>query len=292
MNYGTSDDQRAPDGARCNEHPDRPARYTCPRCGCYACAPCWHQTASLCNACVGRDPLQAAQPPPFENRSLSLPGRVLSTLRAALYPRISASSFARSRIQAAARFFLITALPMSALSGVIPHTRTLLFGPGLQVELIGRPGQMEIASDVALAMLVQLVFDAITLLALALPYVTLTRSYGRPGATNAAVAMLFYRAWLIPAASLLSFAMFWVMPAITLSIALTLVVSSLAMVLLVYAMWSTARLTGGIGRPLSIVVVGVPWVLAIVVSMVLTPALIALFGLTQPGGPGGPGGPV
>jgi hypothetical protein len=224
----------------------------------------------------------ATGPPPFEDERLSLARRLLATMKAALFPRMSAPSFALSRVERALPFFLMTVLPASALAGVIPFTKTLLFGPGLQVERVGNPGDMEVMVDVARAMAVQLGLDGAVLVALALPYVTLSRSYGRPGAESPASCMLLYRAWLLPAASLAAYTVYWVTPSPGLANTLSLFVYVPALVLLAYAMWFTARHAGGIEWHLSLAVCGVPWVLAIVVSGMVGPALVSWLGLTPP----------
>jgi len=280
--------RRAPEGARCLRHPDRPARYACPGCGSLVCASCWQETQSLCDVCAqqgapgteGAPPVTG--PPPFEDERLPLARRMLATMKAAFFPRQSAPSFALSRFERALPFFLMTVLPTSALAGLIPFTKTLLFNPGLQVEQVGNPGDMEVVVDVARAMLVQLALDGAVLIALALPYVTLSRSYGRPGADSHASCMLLYRAWLLPAASLAAYAAYWVAPTLNLAHALSLVAYVPALLLLAYAMWFTARQAGGIEWHLSLAVCGVPWVLAIVVSGMVGPALVAWIGLTPP----------
>ena len=236
----------------------------------------------MCDACVQRAS-EAVEPPPFEDARLPPARRFFATLKAAFFPRASAPSFARARPDYALLFLLLTVLPASALAGVIPFTKTLLFGPGLDLRLVGEPGRAEVVFDVARAMLVQLALDFTTLLALGLPFVTLARSYGRPGAMGAAGCMFLYRAWLLPAASLSAYAVFWVTPSPELASVLSLTVYAPAMILLVYAMWFTARRAGEIEWTMALAVCGVPWVLAILVSGVVGPTLISIFGVTPDG---------
>ncbi len=279
---------RAPDGAACSRHPDRPARWVCPRCGALGCASCWQQGRSVCDACAeqqgsdGEDESFPAIAPPFEDERLALGPRLLGTLKDAFYPRASAPGFALSRVERAIPFFLMTALPLGALAGVIPFTKTLLFGPGAQVERVGDPSDMEVILDVARAMAAHLALDGVVLLALALPYLTLSRSYGRPGAANAAASMLLYRAWLLPTASLATYMVIWLVPSADLARILTVLVYLPCLVLLVYAMWFTARHASGIPWHLSLAVCAVPWVLAAVVSGIAAPALSAWLDLPTP----------
>jgi hypothetical protein len=207
-------------------------------------------------------------------------------MAAAFRPGSTASSFARCRIDPAVRFALITALPLSALAGVIPHTQTLLFGPALDLQFIGQPTDAQIAVDILRAMLVQLILDTTVLLALGLPFVSLVRSYGGPEGDRAALATLLYRAWLIPGGALVNYLALWVLPESEFTFGLFLMVLIVFQVLLVYAMWSTSRTVCEISAPLSVVIVSVSCVLAIVVLMVVGPVVVKLFGLAQPGVPG------
>jgi hypothetical protein len=277
-------DLKAPEGARCSAHPDRPAGHVCSRCGSYACGECWHADIEICSACLGRDPrLQHRRPPHFENESLPLLPRLLFTMRDAFRPYATALSFLKARVGHAVRFAIITAVPLSALAGIIPHTQTLLFKPGLEVESIHKPGSPDPVTDIAIAMLVQLLFDAATLLSLGLPFVTLTRSYASKGGTDPALSVILYRAWLLPAASLLSYLLFWVSPEPSIAAVMMLVLSTGAFVLFTFALWANARQVSEISTGLSLVVLGVSWMVAIMVSMVVGPALSEAFGLPDPG---------
>src|ERR1700753_3302047 len=114
-------DHTAPEGAVCAEHHDRPASFTCPRCGNYACMFCWHAVAERCDSCLKRDPAAAAPPLPWETREGSLLTRFFGTLVSALHPVHSAPAFARPGLRRALGFFALSAVPLAALAGVIPN---------------------------------------------------------------------------------------------------------------------------------------------------------------------------
>jgi hypothetical protein len=257
-------DHDAPAGAQCAQHPEREARFTCPRCGSYACASCWQASAARCVQCVSRDPTEAVPPIPWERSGQPLVARYLATLASALRPASSAASFARDDVRAASRFLLLSALPLSLLAGVIPYTRTLLFEGNFVVRVLGHPSAAEIAIDVVRAALCAAVLTGVQLAALLFPYASLVRAYAQPQRRNAAVRVLFYRIWLLPATMLLFYFAVWALPppALTTLQPLGLIGS----VLLMWAMTSTARLACGLGAGTSIVVVLVPVLLLMLVS--------------------------
>lgn len=261
-------DPRAPEGANCAEHPGRPALFTCPRCGSYACVVCFHTAVDRCQRCLARDPTEAAPPLPWERREEPLFRRFARTLGSAFAPVRTAPAFAHAGVRAPLRFMLLSVVPLALLAGVIPHTRTLLFEGGFKVRVIGTPmpGQLEIALDVARAMGLQLLLTAVECLCVALPFVSLCRAYA-PQRTHAAVRSMYYRLWLLPAFSLLFFLVPLALPAPIEGVqpfwasmfALTaFAFSALLRVLLFVTMNSTARLACGLGPWLSIVVVLVP----------------------------------
>ena len=65
-----SGSSRAPEGAQCEQHPERAAPFTCPRCGSYACVACWHPAVERCTRCLLRDPTDAAPPIAWEAQGL------------------------------------------------------------------------------------------------------------------------------------------------------------------------------------------------------------------------------
>ena len=256
-------DHTAPDGAVCAEHRERPAAFTCPRCGNYACIFCWHTSAERCDACLKRDPAAAAPPLPWETREGSWLTRFVGTLVSALHPIHSAPAFARPGLRPALIFFVLSAVPLAALAGVIPNTKTLMFGSAFKVTVLGHASQSDIALDVALAMLLQLASFGLDFVALALPFTSLVRAYAPEAQRPAAIRVLLYRSWLAPAATLLFFLGVWMLPGPTPEeptrlITLLLLVQFVLNALLLISMRATARLACGIGALLSFVVVAVP----------------------------------
>lgn len=289
------ENKRPPDGAICAEHPDRPAHYVCPRCGTFACVACFHPGVSRCDRCVRRDPADAAPPLGWERTDVPLLARLLGTLGSAFSPVRTAPAFARGEVAQARSFALLTALPLAALAGVIPHTRTLLFRGDFAVEVLGKASSSQIALDVAQAALLQVGSTLVSFACLFLPFTSLVRAYA-PGKQAAAARALYYRAWLLPAALAFFYLVVWASPAPAeladaagaaeappppLAVSFALLVRMIAPVLLFVAMSATARLACGLGPLLSFVVVAVPIVLMMVteaavglaVSQVLPPPL-------------------
>lgn len=260
----------APEGAHCAEHPERPAQFTCPRCGSFACIACWHGAVARCARCLRRDPTEAAPPIPWEAEGRSWLGRYFATLASALSPVRTAPAFARPDVRAALRFALLTAVPLALLAGIIPHTRTLMFEGNFGVRVLGHPSEVEIVLDIARAAAVQLGLSGAELLALMLPFVSLVRAYA-PNRQHAAARVLLYRVWMLPGAWLLLYATFWLLPATDaasltngqkmLVVVMELLLTAIVPVLLFVAMGATARMSCGLGPGISIIVVAVPAVL-------------------------------
>ena len=265
----------APSGAVCAEHRERPAAFTCPRCGNYACVFCWHTVAERCDACLRRDPAAAAPPLAWETLDGSSLRRFVATLGTAFRPVHSAPAFARPGLSRAIWFFVLSAVPLAALAGIIPNTKTLMFGSALSLVVQGHPTQIEIAADVALAMLMQLGSFALDFVALAVPFTSLIRAYTPEELRPAALRVLLYRSWLVPCATLLFFVGVWILPAgprpeeptplLTLLVLAQFVLNALLLV----AMRATARLACGIGALLSFVVVAVPLVVCALAQVFL-----------------------
>ena len=263
----TPADHRAPEGAFCALHRERPAHFTCSRCGSYACVACWHAPVALCQSCIVRDPAAAAPPIAWEQRDKPLSRRYFGTLASAFSPFKSAPAFAQGEVSAALRFMLVSALPLAMLAGVIPHTRTLLFAGNFDVQLVGHPSQADVAWDIVRAMLIELGLTGLQLGCLLLPFASLVRAYA-PARRDAAPRALYYRIWLLPAAMLIVYAAAWALPApgpgaaqAPAAASVLVLTGVLSSVLLILAMTGTARLACGLGPLLSTVVVVVPLLL-------------------------------
>ncbi len=185
----------------------------------------------------------------------------------AFRPVLTAPAFAQSELGPARSFFLCSAVPLAALAGVIPLTKTLLFGSLGSVTVQHHASGGAIALDVVLAMLAQIAWFALDLLALALPFNSLVRAYAAEPRRAAAMRVLFYRFWLSPAAQLLFFALLWMLPPAATPDAAPPFAEGVYFLrfflnaLLFVAMRATARLACGIGPLLSYAVVVVPFLL-------------------------------
>jgi hypothetical protein len=275
-----AEDRSAPEGAECRQHPARRAFFTCPRCGHHVCLVCWQDIVDRCHACIARDPTAGIEPLPWEQPDRPVLVRYLATLATALRPRRSAPAFAYDDRPSALRFLLLSALPLAMLVGIIPHTRTLLFGGSFGVSVVGTPSAGLVALDVARAAALQIVLTGIELACLALPFVSLVRAYGSPGRAHAALRVVLYRGWLVPFAWLVFYVGTWALPAPALPLSpdaeptsgLTVfhLMRDLIPLLLLLAMVATARLSCGLGPLISMVVVLIPALLFALVGPLAT----------------------
>ena len=251
---------RAPQGAACADHPERPAAFTCPRCGNYVCLFCWHPVAERCDTCLKRDPAAAAPALPWETQQGSGIERFFRTLGGSFRPLHTAPAFARHGAKRAIRFFLLTAVPLAALAGIIPRTKTLMFGD-FNVLVQGNPTSIEIALDVLGAMGMQLWASIVEFAALALPYVSLTRAYAPAERHHAAARVLLYRSWLSPFATLILNVAAWLLPAsggtegFPRYMEPFAIANMLLHLLLLSSLRATVRLACGVGPLLSYVIV-------------------------------------
>lgn len=267
----------------CHLHPDRPALATCPVCGRGACIVCWHDVFDRCESCLRRDPTAVAPPVPWENPAGGgALRRMVDTLVTAVRPRITSPAFARAEVAPALRFALLTAVPLALLRGIIPYTHTLTFGPELAVIAQGDPSTVAVALDVLRAMGISLLVTGVGWCALALPYIHLAKAYGGPVARPATLRVMLYRAWLLPMSSqwatvpglLLSFAR-WGLPADPSKVSLFIVglADLLPLILLLFAMRSSARFAAGTGAVASFLVTVLPFVLLFVAQGLLAELL-------------------
>jgi len=214
----------------------------------------------------------------WEQRSLNVIVRYLRTVAEGLTPRASTPLLRGNRVRPAMTFALLTALPAAPLAGIIPFTHTLLFGPTFAITVQGDAGQDRIASDVAQAAGLGLGLYAVLLLALAAPYVSLSKSFGAAdGAGARALRVMLYRAWLVPfGTGLFPQVVAWAMPMMEAGLGLQVAFALLGvvpLVLLLVAMRAAAVELNGI-RPLtSWAVVLVPVTLFFVVQGLALEAL-------------------
>lgn len=263
----------APPDQRCVEHPDREAQLTCPRCKRHHCVPCFQLALGICEDCLRRNPADVAPPMPFEDRGRSLLLRVAATLATALQPARSAPAFATDNLRDALRFALWTAVPLAMLSGIVPHTRTLMFAGAFEIQTIGTPDTLTIALDVARAALIQVGLTGGYLLSLLLPYQSLLRANCGQPAAGYGLRVLMYRIWLEPFGLLLmmlaSYAAIPPTPSLDAAtaapstlLAMAYTLKLLTEVLLMLAMGFTARLACGLSVLWAVIVVLVPVIIS------------------------------
>jgi hypothetical protein len=156
-------------------------------------------------------------------------------------------------------FALLTFTPLALLAGVIPFTRTILFGSSLAITHIGTPTDTEVALDVLVASLLGLGVALLVWLAGAVPYVSLSRAFADRGQPSAPVRLMMYRGWLVPAFAVLFSFLPWVVPGGSAEYAQLL--AMVPIVLLLASMRSVARMGSGAGPIAAIGIIVVPFLL-------------------------------
>lgn len=260
------------DGANCSVHGDHPAFRVCPSCRRNVCLSCWHPAIVRCHACLVRDAEQMP-PIPWEDPRRNVVSRFFATILSAFSPESSGASLARESSRTGLLFALLSFVPLALASGIIPYTRTLLFAPGLGIEVLHGATREQIQVDVAVAAAMGLGVSLALVLAIALPYVSLSRAYADRGMPSAPVRIVMYRAWLLPLFLTFWHGLFWIAPAPTSAIsALALQLPAvLAVLLLLASLRSTARMGSGAGPLATTAIVIVPLVLMMMVLMMLQP---------------------
>lgn len=258
-----NDDQAesAPEGSHCAVHSDRIALVTCPRCGSYCCIACWHNAVRRCHECLKRDPGVRV---PWVDAERRGPSRFFGTLADAFRPRASAPGFARGTWQSGLSFALLTYLPLAMISGVVPYTHRLGFGPSWSVSWVGGvPSSTELALDLLRAAMLGLLVASLKLGLLAAPFLHLVRAYGEPIESAPAAQVLLYRGWLLPAGTLLLGIVVWGLPLEPTqgTLAFAQILSLVPLLLLLSSMSSAARMAAGVGPIAAMIVVLVPFVL-------------------------------
>lgn len=151
----------------------------------------------------GAPPRAPSAPPgyarvPWEDGDRPLVARLVATLGDAFRPAASAPRLRGDAVGPAVAFAALVGLPLAFLSGVVPFTHLVVFGPAFALSLQGSPTGAELALDVAraggLGVLVWIVHGA----ALAAPFASLSGAYGSAGSRTRALRTMLYRSWLLP----------------------------------------------------------------------------------------------
>jgi len=154
---------------------------------------------------------------PWEERGRPFAARLWATLGSTFHPVRDVARVTHGPVAPAARFALLTAIPVMLLSGILPCTRLLQFDSNLSLTLKGSPTPVEIALDVGagagLGMLILVTGWAFS----CWNFVALSRFAADPALAPvtpvpAAWRVGRYRAWLLPAAVLLLYLTLWVGP--------------------------------------------------------------------------------
>jgi hypothetical protein len=240
--------------AMCVEHPEHGAIAVCLRCGSNVCIACWQAAFTRCQSCLVRDPRAAAPPIAWETSS-NVVSRFVRTAASALRPTRSAPGFLGGGTIAPRTFFLLSFVPLALVTGVVPFTSTLIFGNRFGVAVVGGANTAAIALDVGRAALTGLLMSSGLLLALALPYVSLTRAYAGKGDPDAPRRVVAYRAFLIPLGDVLRHLVAWGVPVDIEPEALAplMVAAVIPLVLLFGSLRATARAGAGLGPFMSVV---------------------------------------
>lgn len=248
-----------PDGASCNVHDERGAIVLCPDCRRPICFSCWHAAVRRCHACLTRDPEAAGPRIPWEDHERNIVVRFFDTLASALTPDHSTPGMLRHGLDRALTFFVLTWLPLALVSGVIPYTVTMFFAGG-GVHWLGQPTRDEVSLDVLRASGVGFALHLALLVALAVPYRSLTMAYGERMIPSVPLRVVLYRAWLIPFGMLLEGALATLVSTDSMATSQLIVVCSvLPLAIMFSALRAGARMGGGIGPIAAFVVATVPF---------------------------------
>jgi len=196
------------------------------------------------------------------------------TLRSALTPIQSAAAMP-SASNAAWSFALISWLPLAALEGILPYTRTLNFVGVFQVRTLGKVTSSIVAWDIVQAVGLSLAVATLSAVSLLLPYASLTRAYASGMAPQLPFRFMGYRLWLLPMQGILTALVIWALPrqdATTLLFAE--MIGVLPLLLLLSGMQATARICGGVGAFTSLAIVLIPFTVLTVVRWVVLPPLL------------------
>ena len=223
------------------------------------------------------DPADFAPPIPFELSRKS----VLSTIGFGLRPVLNAPSYAASTTGRALLFFVLSALPLALLTGIIPYTYDITF-----TSLFGittRPGA-DLIVDIVRAMGIGALVQLGEIIVLTAPFVSLCVAYGsHANRKNAALNAAFYSAWLLPLAAIIQRVGAWGLPPLAEGqevsgwFLIPGVIGVIPTVIYFVHLRSTARLAAGVGPMMSFITVGLAFALLMAEQAVVARALQDVF---------------
>jgi hypothetical protein len=233
--------------------------------------------------------------PPLAWENLNLPwlARAARTLWSTFTPNTGANAVAHGRIRDAFGFALFFALPWMPLWAIVPFTHTLVFKPGLDLDLTQTPPALPPAMDVTRAMGIGLGLSIISLLSWATPFSSLMRAFCpsptlAPAAAAAAWRTALYRAWIVPFGLTAFWFCVWCLPADPPSILFeisVLLFQLLPRLLILLHCAALARHVGIKGWSVSIVAL-VPWAVEWALGLALSEGVSSL--LPPPAAESGP----
>lgn len=226
-----------------------------------------------------RDPAAAAPPIPWEDPRAALPMRYLATIASALRPTATAPAFAREELAAARRFWALSFLPLAVLCEIVPATHTLLFGPSFAVSVVGAPNAASIAIDLARAIGMGLLIASVSLVSIAVPFISLARAYAEKGYEHAPLRAVLYRTFLIPLSMVVAEILVWsyTTPISDFQRQMLGIVPLIPILLLFWSMRATARMASGAGPIASYLVAAVPLAVMLLAHEFLIEALGSWF---------------
>lgn len=225
-----------------------------------------------------RDPSAAAPPIPWEDPRAGALARFFGTLATALRPTVSAPAFARAEVGPARSFCALSFVPVALISAIVPATHTLLFGPAFAISVVRGADPTAVAIDLARAVGIGALVSLVALIALAVPFVSLTRAYAEKGYHQAPLRAVLYRAYLLPLSQVFLHLAMWSAPAdpgeLTQIVAAT--AQMLPLVLLFWSLRATARMASGVGPLASYLTAILPFVVMVLAQEFVGRALAPL----------------
>jgi hypothetical protein len=197
---------------------------------------------------------------PFEDPTKNVVAGFFATAMQAASPVITAPTFRHSGVLRASIFFALSFVPLALLSGVIPYTALVLFKPNFVVEVDPTTTEAMLWMDVGRSALLGLVVRLVEWLAVAIPFVSLTRAYEDRGHPDAPLRAVLYRGWLLPA-YWLAFGLAGATPEGVLWFSMLL--AMLPLILLLTSLRAASRMGSGVGPVTALLTVGIPFAMMI-----------------------------